>query len=128
MQVNYLYISMHSLRPGSSPPSSLLVSVCKGVLGMIYCRCSHTYICTRLACRNHRLHTAFSGRCKTHGCSFGSSQTLAYRYTISEVCSALLVAARWRTHHDTTLGSSRNSDICLRPGRKKRIHCACYMK
>lgn len=120
-------MSMHSPRPESSPPSSLPVSVCKEVPGMIYCRCNHTCICMRLACRTHRCYPAFSGKCKTHGCSFGSNRTLAYRYTISEVCSHLLVAARWRTHHDTTPGSSRSSDICLRPGRKKRIHCACYM-
>lgn len=40
--------------PVPSPLSSLPVSVCKEVPGMIYCRCNHTCICTRVACRTHR--------------------------------------------------------------------------
>ena len=40
--------------PVPSPLSSLPVSVCKEVPGMIYGRCNHTCICTRLACRTRR--------------------------------------------------------------------------
>lgn len=127
LHVSKLYI-YRSTVPVPSPLSSVTirVSVCKEVLGMIYCRCSHTCICTRRACRIHRRYPAVWGKCKSLGCIYGSSQTLPCRHIFSEVCLVPLAAARWRTHRDTTLGNSRSSDICLRPaGRKEKIHSVC---
>ena len=109
-------------------PFSLPVFICKGVPGRISCRCNHTFICMRLACRTQMLHPLISGKWKTHGCSYGSSRTLACTRMIFEVCFLLLVAARWRMHHDTRLESSRSWDIDLRPGRKERIVCVSYTK